>query len=249
MKTTIPMACMLFVGSFTHTPCFGQDSGLEGAVEYESPLRFEKAIERFEAGDNKQPPPQGAIVCIGSSSMGGWHGSIKNDLAPLTVIPRGFGGSNMNDALHYAERIVLSYKPRAIVLYEGDNDVAQGIAPEKIADTFRAFVKKVHAELPAARIYFLSIKPSISRWHLWPQMQESNRLIAAECAEDKHLTYVDVASAMLDGQGNPHKGIFQEDNLHMTRSGYVIWRDTLRPVLVEAELRFEPQKTTGPNQP
>ena len=149
----------------------------------------------------------------------------------------------MNDALHYADRIVLPYKPRAIVVYEGDNDVAQGIAPEKIADTFRAFVKKVHDELPRCRIYFLSIKPSIRRWSLWSKMQMANNLITAECAKDKRLTFVDVASGMLDDEGKPRKEIFKKDNLHMTRDGYIIWRSALRPILVEAELQSETQKS------
>jgi len=229
-------------------PCFGQGSVLDSDKKYSSPKRYEKAIQGFETADRKQPPPQGAIVCVGSSSMQGWHETIKNDLAPLTIIPRGFGGSNMNDALYYANRIVLPYKPRAIVLYEGDNDIAQGIPPEKILDTFRSFTKKVHKELPKCRIYFLSIKPSIARWSLWPKMKETNGLIAVECTKDKRFTFVDVASGMLDDKENPRKELFKEDNLHMTRDGYVIWRNVLRPILIKAELRFEPQKNVGTSE-
>ena len=233
-KQAIPLA---FLVGFLGTPCLGQDSG-----EYPAPERFSEEIQRFEAEDRRQAPPRNAIVCIGSSSMRGWHGTIRGDLAPLTIIPRGFGGSNMNDALHFADRIVLPCRPRAIVVYEGDNDVAQGIAPEKIADTFRAFSKKVHADLPECRIYFLSIKPSIQRWSLWPKMKEANHLVAMECMKDKRLVFVDVASGMLDGEGNPRRGLFKEDKLHMTRAGYVIWRNVLRPILAKAELRFEPKK-------
>ncbi len=177
--------------------------------------------------------------------MRGWHKTIKNDLAPLTLIPRGFGGSNMNDALHYADRIVLPYKPRAVVLYEGDNDTAQGVSPKRIADTFQKLADKIHGELPECRIYFLAIKPSISRWHMWPRMKEANGLIATKCTKDKRLTFVDVASGMLDDKGTPEKTIFKKDNLHMTRDGYVIWRDTLKPILIESELQFEEQKDAG----
>ena len=220
--------------------CFGQVSKAATKKAYSSdPARFEESIKRFEFADDEQPPPMGAIVCIGSSSIRGWHDSIQSDLAPLTVIPRGFRGSNMNDALHYADRIVLPYRPRAIVLYEGDNDVAQGIRPQTIADTFRLFVDKIHEELPECRIYFLSIKPSIKRWQLWLKMKKANRLIAAECSKDKRLTYVDVASAMLDERGNPRVEIFQEDDLHMTRSGYTLWQNTLKPILSETELQYE----------
>lgn len=216
-----------------------QNNGSRDGKEYGDPKRFEKDIQRFEAEDKKNPPPRGAIACVGSSSMRGWHKTIKDDLAPLTLIPRGFGGSNMNDALHYADRILLPYKPRAVVLYEGDNDTAQGITPEKIAATFQELVDKIRGELPECRVYFLAIKPSISRWHMWPRMNEANELIAAKCKEDKRLTFVDVASGMLDSEGNPKKAIFKKDNLHMNRDGYVIWRDALRPILIESELQFE----------
>ncbi|MBT8046463.1 MAG: hypothetical protein KJN67_04790 [Pontiella sp.] len=242
MRTIVLSACLALVFSSMNKSCLAQDSGLDSAKPYRSPERFEKAIQRFEAADQQQPPPQGAIVCIGSSSMRFWHETIAVDLAPLTIIPRGFGGSNMNDALHYADRIVLPYSPRAIVVYEGDNDVAQGVSPEQILSTLRKFVDKVHTRFPECRIYFLSVKPSIKRWHLWSRMQEVNRLIAAECAKDKRLAFVDVATGMLNAEGEPIKNLFKKDDLHMTEEGYVVWKDALRPVLMDAELRYESKK-------
>lgn len=239
MNTRILITCIVCVVTYVCKSCFAQVSGASDGNTYVSPLKFEEAIQHFEVADKKQPPPQDGIVCIGSSSMVGWHDDIKSDLAPLTIIPRGFGGSNMNDALYFADRIVLPYKPRAVVIYEGDNDVAQSISPQKVADTFQAFVEKVHKELPNCRIYFLSIKPSILRWHMWPEMSEANGLIAAKCQEDKRLTFVDVASSMLDEEGKPREEFFQEDNLHMTRAGYLMWKDALRPILIQSELQYE----------
>ena len=224
-------ACLLGVARASESP---------DDREYGNPERFESAIGAFEAKDREQQQPSGAVVCIGSSSIRAWHATISEDLAPVTVIPRGFGGSNMNDALHFADRIVMPYKPRAVVIYEGDNDIAQGIAPKEIAATFGALVARIHKQLPEARIYFLSIKPSIRRWELWPQMTEANRLIAELCAKDKLLTYVDVASGMLDADGKPRNDIFLGDNLHMNRKGYLIWRDALRPILVKRELPSGP---------
>ncbi|VGO20696.1 SGNH/GDSL hydrolase family protein [Pontiella sulfatireligans] len=244
MRKMVMGLCITFALTSMHIPVCAQESGSDGGQTYRSPERFEKAIQSFEATDEKQPPPQGAIVCVGSSSMRKWE-TLQNDLTPLTVIPRGFGGSNMNDALHYADRIVLPYKPRAIVLYEGDNDIGQGISPLVIADTFRKFVEKVLGELPECRIYVLSIKPSIKRWQLWPKMQEANHLIEAECDKDARLTYVDIASGMMDDKGKPLKNLFEEDDLHMTRDGYVIWRDKLSPILMKTELQYESRKSSG----
>src|SRR4030042_2704257 len=80
---------------------FAQASESPQGKDYASPVRFETAIQAFEAKDRKTPPPSGAIVCIGSSTIRMWHATIVKDLAPLTVIPRGFGGGQMNHALHY----------------------------------------------------------------------------------------------------------------------------------------------------
>lgn len=205
------------------------------AAEYADPGRFESAIQEFEKQDATNPPPAGAIVCTGSSSMRMWHAMIHQDLAPLTVVARGFGGSNMNDLLTFADRIVIAYRPRAVVIYEGDNDIAQGISPPAIRDKFVALVEKIHKQLPKARIYCLSAKPSIARWKIWPKMQQANRLLSAECQRDPRLTFVDIAGGMLDEQGHVKTDLFIADGLHMNRKGYVIWRDTLRPILLQRE--------------
>jgi len=203
------------------------------------PQRFEKSIAAFEEQDKTAPPPEGAIVCIGSSSMRRWHETIHEDLAPLTVIARGFGGSTMNDALYYAERIVIAYKPRAVLLYEGDNDTSNGIGPQEIRDTFEAFVAKIHEALPQTRIYALSIKPSIKRLAIWPDMQEANRLLAETCGGDARLTYINVASIMLNEDGQPKPDIFTSDDLHMNEKGYQLWTQVVRPVLLAGEAESE----------
>jgi len=218
--------------------CLGQDVEVVETPSYRHPDRYVEAIQNFEAADLLAPPRHGEIVFTGSSSMSGWKETIEEDFAPLVVILRGYGGSNLNDAGHYADRVVLPYKPRAVVLYAGENDLAQGIPLETVVDKFRLFVEKVHREQPQCRIYFLSLKPSIKRWNLWPIMQEANRLFAEECAKDERLMFVDVATGMLDDQGYPKKELFKEDDLHMKREGYAIWRDALRPILMNAEGPF-----------
>ena len=241
MDTPMKISSFLFyiVGAFVLISliCTGQDAG---SGRYPDPKRFEAEIQRFESQDRDHMPPAGAIVCTGSSSMRMWSDSIRADLAPLTVIPRGFGGSNMNDLLYYTGRIVLRYKPRAVVVYEGDNDIAQGISPEKITETFRAFIRVIHNKIPECRIYFLSVKPSLARLNLWPEMNKTNRLIAAVCNGDSRLIYVDVASGMMDEHGTPRKDIFREDGLHMNRQGYRLWKAALKPVLMKTELKYEP---------
>ena len=207
--------------------------------KYPNPARFESKLEAFSDLDHTNPPEDNAILCIGSSSMHGWHETIREDLAPLTVIPRGIGGSNMNDIVHYLDKIVFPYHPRAILVYEGDNDLAMGLSPVDVIDSYRVFEKLVHSVLPECRIYFMAIKPSVRRESLLEQQLISNRFIETFCETDDRLIYIDVASPMLNGDGLPKPELFKEDQLHMARAGYKLWRDAVYPVLEQGESSYE----------
>ena len=209
------------------------------AADYPDPERFRPAIDAFLAADAESSAPKGAIVATGSSSMRGWHGRIAADLAPLTVIPRGFGGSNMKDVRHFLDELVLRHAPRAVLLYEGDNDAARGATPEEILAHFDAIAAGIHAQLPQARIYILAVKPSIRRWHIWETMSATNAMLADRAAKDARLTFIDIATPMLGEDGEPLAELFVADNLHMNDAGYDIWRDTVRPILVGAEVGYE----------
>ena len=210
---------------------------------FPDPERFAEAIAKFEAADSLAPP-HGAIVCTGSSSMRGWHRRIAADLAPLTVIPRGFGGSTYYDLLHFTDRVILAYRPRAVLIYEGDNDVAAGIAPKQIAATFKALATRLRGHLPELRIYVIGAKPSIARWEMWPQMAETNALVRVACDADPRARYIDVATVMLGDDGRPRAEIFVTDNLHLNDVGYDAWTAAVAPVLLAGEQAHETLETT-----
>lgn len=216
----------------TTNPGQGQTSG---AISWPDPTRYESSIRAFEAADSVSAPPMHQLLAIGSSSIAAWHPTIARDLAPMTVIPRGFGGSVMNDVLHYVDRVVLPYRPRAILLYEGDNDISRGLSPDTIRACFDALVAKVHAQLPGTRIYVLSLKPSGARWDLWPQMQAVNRLLAIACQADHRLTFVDVAAPLIGVDARPDTLLFRSDRLHLNAAGYRVWTAMVRPVLMAGE--------------
>src|SRR5262249_663467 len=138
----------------------------------------------------------------------------------MDVINRGFGGSQLADAVYFASRIVLKYEPRMVVLYSGDNDLASGKSPEQVAQDFRDFVKVVHGKLPKSQIVVLSIKPSIRRWRLQDKRRLTNRLIEANCQRDQRLLYVDVGTPLLGKDGKPQPELFVQDGLHLSQKGY-----------------------------
>lgn len=211
----------------------------QAAVPAIDPLQFKAEIEGMEAAD-RTPPPEGAVVVTGSSSVKRWHPTIEKDLAPLTVIPRGFGGSTMEDALYWIDRLAIQYKPRAIVVYEGDNDTGRfKVPPARINEQFEGIVKKIHAALPATRIYVIAVKPSVSRWDTWPAARATNELLKASAEADPLVTYIDMETPMLRPDGHVMTDIFVEDNLHLNPRGYEIWSAAVRKVLVPAEQKYE----------
>ena len=219
--------------------CAGSSALL--AQDLPDPARFESDIQRFEAQDKQTPPPRGAIVLTGSSSITRWNDRSVKDLAPLTVIPRGFGGSVMNDVLHYVDRVVIKYQPRAVLIYEGDNDTDPSRAYPKtmILDQLSQIIAKIHKALPETRIYVLSVKPSVRRWSVWPQAQDVNAGYQAIAAKDPLVYYVDVATPFLDKDGKVMTDVFVEDNLHHNDLGTLIWGSAIRAALMPHEARFE----------
>lgn len=214
-------------------------SGSALAQSWPSATRFESAIAAFEQKDKQNPPPEGAILCIGSSSMAKWNAHIAQDLAPLTVIPRGFGGSVITNVIYFANRVVFPYKPRAILLYEGDNDTNAGIPPAVIVDKFEEFFSLVEETMPGTRIYVISIKPSVARQHIWPVVEETNKLLAQKCAANDRLTFIDASTILLTPEGTPRTDVLIGDNLHMNPEGYKTWTGVIRPVLMEKEAQYE----------
>jgi lysophospholipase L1-like esterase len=191
--------------------------------------RWEETIQRFEAADRAQPPPEGGVLFIGSSSIRMWD--VEASFPELRVINRGFGGSEIADAVHFADRIVIPYRPRAIVFYAGDNDISRQKSPVRVYEDFQEFVSTVHASLPETRILFVAIKPSLARWELIHRMRAANALIRVDCEEDPLLTYIDVEKPMLGEDGRPRAELFKDDGLHLNEEGYAIWNDLVRPLI------------------
>lgn len=195
--------------------------------------RFEKwepAVRKFEEQDAMNPPPCGGIVFVGSSSIRLWK--LEQSFPEMPVINRGFGGSQIIDSVHFAERIVVPYRPRIIAFYAGDNDTAQGKSAEEVTADFQKFADLVRCRLPGTRLLFISIKPSPSRWKLAAVQKDANESIRRICEQTPCLTYVDVWQPMLDSNDEPRAELFVADKLHLSAEGYRIWTEAIRPHLL-----------------
>ena len=196
------------------------------------PDAWETSIRRFEAQDGVQPPPADAILFTGSSSFTFWS-TLERDMAPMPVINRGFGGARIQDVVHYAARCVLPYRPRAVVLFAGTNDIAEPkpASAEQVFEGYRAFVESVQAALPSTPIYYVSITPTPLRWKLWPIADQANRLIEAYTRKDACLHFIDMTAHLLGPDGLPQRKLYRFDKLHPNKQGYARWTGVIKPTL------------------
>jgi lysophospholipase L1-like esterase len=194
---------------------------------------FWSEIADFKRKDSIQHPPANAILFVGSSAFQKWT-NVQADFPGYTIINRGFGGSHLDDVIRYAKDIIYPYHPKQIVIYCGDNDLAdeKKMTGKKVYKRFVHLYDMIRKHLGNdVDIVFISIKPSPSRERLMPEMEQANDLIRNFMAERSHATFVDVYHLMINPQGHPMDDLFVGDKLHMNEKGYKLWKQAIQPYL------------------
>jgi len=195
---------------------------------------FYDEIQAFKKQDSIKPPPQHAILFVGSSSFRKWT-DVQSYFPGYTIINRGFGGSSLPDVIRYANDIIFPYHPKEIVIYCGENDFAgdDNLSAQAVVDRFKTLYGMIRAKMKTVPVVFISIKPSPSRRKYWTKMIEANKEIKAYLATQSDATFVDVFSLMLNEHNQPKPEIFESDSLHMNAKGYAIWKKAIQPHLIK----------------
>lgn len=224
----------------TAAPGWGDSLGMAdigstplGRVMPGAEIRWKSSMDAFAAADRQKSPAVGGVLFVGSSTIRMWS-HLAQDFRDQPVINRGFGGSTMADCHYFVKQLVLQYKPRQVLVYAGDNDLAVGRTPTQVLDSFRGFVDTVRRELPDTRIAYISIKPSPSRAALMPKIREANTLLAGYMRSVPNAAYIDIFNPMLDAAGAPRPELFGPDRLHMNDSGYALWQSVINAYVTPA---------------
>jgi lysophospholipase L1-like esterase len=193
------------------------------------PSRFDAEVNQVVAADtlvNKN----NVILFTGSSSIRLWK-DLALDYPEHNIVNRGFGGSEMHDLLYFANKLILPYNPKVIFIYEGDNDINSGKAPDQILQTADSLLVTIRKTLPTTPIIFISSKPSVARWHIKSKYEVYNKKLKSWTRSNENVEFADIWTPMLDRQGNVRTYLFIEDRLHMNKNGYAIWARVLRKYL------------------
>jgi len=216
---------LIAVSVFALNMLAAQDSTFRG-----DKVRFQSAIAKFLSEDSVQPPPQRAILFIGSSIFRRWE-SLRADMAPLPVFNRAFGGSRTHEVLYYIDRIVVPYQPKIIVYYCGSNDAGGSVPAVKAAANITEFFERVKDRLPETKIFFVSVNRSPARTARWPGIDSINTLIQEYCRRTENRYFIDVNAALFDDQGKPRLDLYLEDRLHFKSASYIEFTKIIKPVL------------------
>ena len=195
---------------------------------YPSKIGRELSIEQFVEWDKKNSFSENGVLFIGSSSIRLWS---TNQYFDCNIINRGFGGAHLSDINHYFDLIVSKYKPKIILLYAGDNDIAAKKTPNRFLGDYQKFVRLVYDNIPDCSIIFIPIKPSPARWKYWNNMKKANNLLSEYIKKSPNQYYVDTAGPMINENGRPISSLFISDSLHLSKKGYDLWSKIVHPLL------------------
>ena len=195
--------------------------------------RFESDIQARLAADHTNPPPRGAILFIGSSIFRQWTNVVEN-MAPLPVFNRAFGGSRTSDILERMDQLVLPYAPKVIVYYAGSNDINNREPAAAIFGRFYDFERRIHARLPETHILFVAIDRAPQKQNRWDVVNAANALIRDYCAATPQLAFLDLNPLTHDETGEARLELYREDKLHFVPAAYVKFTAAIKPVLQQA---------------
>ncbi|WP_343521647.1 SGNH/GDSL hydrolase family protein [Pedobacter sp.] len=191
---------------------------------------YEDEVKQLEKAHrlNREHP---GVIFYGSSSIRLWN-SLEDDFDYMKVTNLGFGGATLAACVWFFERIMISYKPKALVVYAGDNDLGDGRNPEEIFIFFQQLMVKVNQQFGVLPCYFISLKPSITRWQMADQFRYTNNLIESEIIKrDGNWKFIDVFKKMLDKEGQPNPILYDHDGLHLSEEGYRLWTSIIKEKL------------------
>ena len=202
----------------------------------EDPDVWADAIAAFEAEDARQPPADGAILFVGSSTIRYWEW-LADDMAPLPVFRRGFGGAKVNDVLVYVDRIITNYRPAAVIVYVGGNDVTSVLCneakpAEKIVALTRQLLEKIHAGLPGVPVYYVAINPIFRKDEDLARANAVNTAVEQVAEADARVVYIDANDAITGSNDRVPADLLKRDGVHLNRAGYARWASGIRERLL-----------------
>ncbi len=179
--------------------------------------------------------PAETILFLGSSSIEKWEPMMASHFPGYRTSAIAKGGSDFPWLIGHAEAAVEKQRPDRIVIYSGDNDLANRDTPETVTRNFEKLIGVIRTaqqkyKISFAPIYVLSIKPAPGRREILGQVRATNALLRASIARMTGITFVDVFSQMIGADDViPAQNFDSADpsRIHLSPAGYKLWAGVL----------------------
>ena len=202
---------------------------------------FEKNIQKLEQLTDFVDK-EDYLLFMGSSSVRLWK-TIEEDMAPYSVVKRGYGGAHYYDLIHFVDRLikdkdkaqaVLIFVANDITGYKGWDKLHNDLTPKEVLRLFKAITNKIHRGLsPEIPIYVIETTPTPSRWKVWDKIAEANDLIKAYTEQKSNLHFISTRSHFFNERHRPEGKFFVKDSLHLSDAGYDLWEQIIKAELVK----------------
>lgn len=178
-----------------------------------------------------------AIWFIGSSSIHKWR-TLGADMMPWNARNRGVNGARMPELLQMLRNEPRWSRPRAIVYYAGENDIAKGATAADDIVNLRAFLAFRMRRWGDVPVIVVALKPSPTRWGNLPEQTLFNTAARTIAAQTQGVTFVDVVPSFL--VAHRPGPFYVDDGIHLNAAGYARMTRAIRPALQSVLRRGDP---------
>lgn len=211
---------------------FSQDTASQDLASRSDKNYFQSDVDAFIKEDSLNPPPQHSVEFIGSSIFRLWA-KLKEQMDPLPVFNRAFGGSRTNDVLYFMDKIVFPYSPKIIIYYCGSNDAGGSVPVNTITSNIISFFQRVEARLPDTKTFFVSVNRSPARKAKWSAIDSTNAIIEEFCSQSPRRKFINVNPVLFDLKGKPRLDLYLDDQLHFKDDAYKEFTKIIKPILLQ----------------
>ena len=207
--------------------------------DWGTPEKNEAAVRCIE---QRYPVNHGDIICYGPSNMTLWY-SLEQDMLPWHAQNHGMGGCTDVDLIAYAPRVLYPYRPSAVIMQTGSNDLASGIPLEEILRRKEEMYSLFHKELPETKFIVCSGLPLPGRMQYWEATARTNAMLKDLCDRTGYLYFMDATDAMLSTAGEEkyqtadgryfNPDLYRMDKIHLNKKGHDVWTALMKQALAQ----------------
>lgn len=188
-------------------------------------------ISTSDVRDKAMVTQSGSVVFLGDSitAIGNW-----NKIFGVSYIANAGVSGNTTDNVIARLSSAIKYQPQKLFLMIGINDLFQGKDVAYISKNYEIILNRIQSESPNTVIYLQSVLPVNSDISKLPFV-DSQKIVALNqriklFADGKKIIFIDLYPYFC-GVDNKLYRKYSNDGVHPGASGYIIWRNVIKPYL------------------